>query len=108
MHCQYALAGMHELGLCCDSEEEYMAGYRAANEMATRWWTMAAMQGLGPALDNLVTSGVGEEAERVRELCRRLEKDRPDLVGTSQGMPIYGPAFFQELHAKVFGPLKTR
>ena len=22
MHCQYAIAGMHELGLCCDSEED--------------------------------------------------------------------------------------
>ena len=90
MTCQYALATIQWWGLCCESEEQFSAGRGAAMEEATRWWIAAAMQGCWPALDNLVTSGVGAEAQRATEAFRQLKKERRDLVVSSHGMPVYG------------------
>jgi hypothetical protein len=101
--CQYALATIAWLGLCCESEEEFMAGHATAVEEATRWWVAAATKGYWPALDNLVTSGIGPEAERAREASQLLERARPDLEGTSHGMPVYGLEFFQELSKNLYG-----
>jgi hypothetical protein len=100
--CQYALATIAWLGLCCESEEAFIAGHAASVEEATRWWIAAATQGYWPALDNLVTSGVGPEAQRAREASQSLEQTRPDLVGTSHGMPMYGQEFFQELSKNLY------
>jgi hypothetical protein len=107
MFCQYALASILWLGLCCTSEAEIQAGRAAALEEATRWWTAAAMQGHWPALDNLVTSGVGADAERARESWHQLEQERPDLVGSSHSMPVYGPDFVQELCRRFYGRVIT-
>jgi hypothetical protein len=97
MLCQYALATILSWGLCCASVEEIHAGRATAIEEATRWWSAAAMQGYWPALDNLVTSGVGAEAERARKAWHQLEAEKPDLVGWSHRMPVYGPEFVQEV-----------
>ena len=103
MLCQYALATILWLGLCCESKEQYVAGYDSAREEATRWWIAAATQGFWPALDNLITSGVGTEAQRAREAFDKLESERHDLVGSSRGMPIYGDKFMQELSRRFYG-----
>lgn len=103
MHCQYALASILWLGLCCDSEEDFVRTYSSACEEATRWWVAAARQGFWPALDNLVTSGVGAEAQRARDASRSLESERRDLIGSSQEMPIYGDEFMQELCMRLYG-----
>jgi len=102
MNCQYAIATIHWLGLCCETEEEFLAD-RSARERATRWWIAAAMQGYWPALDNLVTCGVGAEAKRAGEAWDKLKQERPDLIGSSHGMPIYGPEFVQELSRRFYG-----
>jgi len=93
--CQYALATILWLGLCCESEEEFHRGHALAIERATRWWIAAARQGYCPALDNLVGCGVGPEALRARQARRQLEQERPGLVGRSGGMPVYGPEFIE-------------
>ncbi|MDH4082313.1 MAG: hypothetical protein OEV99_05255 [Nitrospira sp.] len=100
---QYALATILWMGFCCESEEQFVAGHAAAMEEATRWWLAAARQGYWPALDNLVTSGVGAEAKRTSEAWNQLEKERGDLVGSSHGMTVYGPEFVQELSRRLFG-----
>jgi hypothetical protein len=79
VNCQYALATIHWLGLCRETEEQFSAGRSAALQAATRWWIAAAMQGFWPALDNLATCGVGEEAKRASEAWCNLEKERPDF-----------------------------
>src|SRR5579871_5996187 len=89
--CQYALASIHAMGLCCESEEEYAAGSASALEQATRWWIEAAKQGYWPALDNLAAAGVGSEADRVHLAWKQLESERCDLVRWSDRMPVYGP-----------------
>lgn len=101
--CQYALATIAWLGLCCESEEEFIASHATAVEEVTRWWVKAATQGYWPALDNLVTSGIGPEAEGAREASQFLKQARPDLVKASHGMPVYGPEFFQELSKNLYG-----
>jgi hypothetical protein len=105
--CQYALATIHWLGLCCESEEQFVTGRVAATEEATRWWIAAATQGFWPALDNLVSDGVGPEAERAREAWRKLGQERRDLVGSSRGMPVYEPKFVQELSRRLYGRVIT-
>jgi len=95
--CQYALAVILWMGLCCESEEEYAASYQALCEEATSWLVAAASQGHEGALDNLVGFGVGPEAERARRIWRQLKRERPELVRTVDGMPLYGPEFLDEL-----------
>lgn len=107
MYCQYALATIHSMGLCCESEQRFLSGHVAAREAATRWWIAAAMQGFWPALDTLVTSGVGPEAQRAREAFRQLDDERRDLAGKAQGMPVYGPEFFLELRRRLYGNAMT-
>lgn len=107
VHCQYALATILSMGLCCESEEQFLAGYTAAQEAATHWWLAAAMQGFWPALDNLVTNGVGAEAQRAKDAWRQLKTERRDLVGSSHGMPVYGPEFVQELSRRFYGRVIT-
>lgn len=96
VRCQYALASIYWQGLCSNAQftrDEYLQ----AIEKATLWWVAAAAQGFWPAIDNLVTSGIGPEAERAKQECRKLEKDRPNLIGRQGNMPVYGPEFMQEL-----------
>ena len=107
MACQYALATILWLGLCCESEEQFVASRGASIAEATRWWIAAARQGFWPALDNLVTSGVGPEAQRAGKAWRQLEQERRDLVGSSHGMPVYGPEFVQGLSRRLYGRVIT-
>lgn len=103
MDCQYALATILSMGLCSTSEEQFLIGHTAAREAATRWWIAAAMQGFGLALDNLVTSGIGPEAQRAREAWRQLNQECRDLTGTSHSMPVYGPVFINKLSKRLYG-----
>lgn len=102
-HCQYAMASIFWLDLCCESEEDWIAGHPARIQEATRWWIAAASQGHVFALDNLVTSGIGPEAERARKASDVLGQERPDLVGTSHNVPVYGPEYFSELSKRLYG-----
>ncbi len=103
MRCQYALATIYWLGFCCDSEEEYHRNYEETIQIATRWWIAAASQGHWGALDNLITCGVGVEADRVKEACRQFEEQNKHLVGWSHNMPVYGPDFMQAVCKTIYG-----
>ena len=103
MGCQYAVATILWLGRCCESEEQMAVSQASACEEASHWWIALAKQGFTPALDNLVTSGVGAEAQRAREAWRSLARERHELVGSSNDMPVYGPEFIQELSRRLYG-----
>ncbi len=107
MRCQYALATIYWLGFCCESEEQYLRDYGEAIKIATRWWIAAASQGHYYALDNLITCGVGAEADSVKEARRQFEEQNKDLVGWSHNMPVYGPDFMQALCKSVYGCVVT-
>lgn len=103
MHCQYAVATILKLGLQCESEAEFADAQAANLEEASRLWLTAARQGHWPALDNLVTSGVGPEADAARRAFQQLAEERPELVGASHGMPVFGPPFMQQLLRQLYG-----
>lgn len=103
MYCQYALATILHMGLNLETEEQFVVAMAEANEAATRWWIAAAKQGFWPAVDNLLTSGVGEEAQRIRDAFDQLEKERKNMVGSSHGMPVYTASIFQELSWRLYG-----
>ncbi len=101
--CQYALATICWLGLCCESEDDQRESQEAAMREATHWWIAAASQGYWPALDNLISQGVGPEADRARIAFREVERERVGLIGRSHDMPVYGPNFIQEVGRRLYG-----
>jgi hypothetical protein len=107
MRSQYAIATILMLGLCCESQDQMALSQASACEEATQWWIALAKQGFTPALDNLVTSGVGVGAQRAREAWRQLARERKELVGSSNGMPVYGPEFIEELSKRLYGRVIT-
>lgn len=103
VRCQYALASISLLGLCCESDEFYQSEHASLCAEATPWLIAAARQGYWPAVDNLATSGVGPEAARISAAFAQLSRERADLVGFAHGMPVYGPPFLEELTRRLFG-----
>lgn len=103
VRCQYALATICLLGLCCESEEAFASEHVSRCEEATPWLIAAARQGYWPAVYNLATSGVGPEAARVSAAFAQLSRERADLVGFAHGMPVYGPPFVEALTRRLFG-----
>jgi len=107
MRCQYAVATILWLGLCCGSEEQMAASQASACAEASHWWIALARQGFTPALDNLVTSGLGTEAQRAREAWRQLARERNELVSSWNDMPVYRPEFMKELSRRLYGRVIT-
>jgi hypothetical protein len=103
LHSQYALATIHLMKLTCASVEEEQQYQQREIEQATRWLVAAARQGCWSAVDNLVSSGVGPEAEHAREGWRKLEAEQPDLIGKQGNIPVYGPSFIKELCRRLYG-----
>lgn len=102
VRCQYALATISRLGLCCESEDALASQHASLCAEATPWLIAAARQGYWPAVDNLATSGGGPEAARVSAAFAQLSRERADLVGFADGMPVYGPSFLEELTRRLF------
>jgi len=93
--CQAALATVLAFGLACATEAEFLETQAESSRRATALWSEAAMQRFWPAFDNLVTCGVGPEGDAAREVARTLATERPDLVGSEEALPLYGPRFMQ-------------
>lgn len=81
---QSYVAGIYMVGYCYTSYAEFERNYeRDAAEMSN-WLVRVSRQGIVIAVDNLITTGVGPEAERVRgiwrEMCGRApDKDRVSI-----------------------------
>lgn len=64
------------LGYCyTSSQEQLVHNHRDAEEMSY-WLERCARQGLVAAVDNLVTCGVGPEAERLRKISSQLFEEQ--------------------------------
>jgi hypothetical protein len=51
-------------------------------------------------VDNLISIGVGDEAERLRKISNIVEKEYPELIQAWDGnpdIPVYLPAFFEKV-----------
>ncbi|HSI96071.1 MAG TPA: hypothetical protein VK938_08295 [Methylophilaceae bacterium] len=100
--CMYAAAMIYSFGLCYDSEHAYLENYSELISLATNWWGEAAAAGYLPAVDNLLTSGVGPLAEKARLMAKQIRIEHKDLIGSSNNMPVYGESFMQELHKRLY------
>jgi hypothetical protein len=98
--CQAALATILAFGLACVTDSEFREQYDSLIRRATSLWVDAAMQRFWLAFDNLATCGVGPEADAARSIVRSLEQENPALVGSQDGLPVYGPEFMQEACAR--------
>jgi len=101
---QYAVATILWLGMRCETQQEQFDHYQASVTEASRWWIAAAKQGHLGALDNLLTSGVGAEADHLRRIAELVQVERPELVSWSDGMPCFGREYFLELFERTYGP----
>lgn len=104
--CQYSLGTMGLLGLCCESKAEWETGLERALEDATHWWVLAAKQGHSWAVDNLVSSGRGPEADRVRVVFAEVKRDRVGVIDDSGGNHICGPEFMEEVTRRLYGVVR--
>ena len=68
MAAHYALATIHMLSLAHSSEKEAVEGEAQDSAQASRWLEGPAASGHLGALDNLLSVGVGPEAERLRSI----------------------------------------
>lgn len=100
--CMYAAAIIYSFSLCYDSEHAYLENYSELISMATDWWGKAAAAGYLPAVDNLLTSGVGPLAEKARLVAKQIESEHNDLIGNTNIMPVYSESFMQELHKRLY------
>jgi hypothetical protein len=92
---QYQIAGLLMLGYRQCSLRECEENYPTEVVQMSSWLERAARQGVVVAVDNLITSGVGAEAERLRKITAEVERDRANgqqyLIGETwrraYGMP---------------------
>ena len=73
---QYHIAGLLMFGYCYESQRECEQNYSTDMVQMSAWLERAARQGVVAAVDNLITSGVGTEAERLRKIFAEIAQDR--------------------------------
>lgn len=73
---QKEIAGLYFGGYLHSSEEEALKHYEGNLQVATFWWLKAIHGGEYPCIHLIAAVGVGEEAERIREV---IEENRSIL-----------------------------
>ena len=71
---------MSLLGYLHDSKQGYESNYERDAAVGSAWLEKAASQGFVAAVDNLVCVGVGDEANRLREISKLVKKEHPYLI----------------------------
>ncbi len=71
---QYAVAAIYMAGYCYTSSEDQLANAEHDLAEMTKWLVRAARQGYLIAVDNLISGGVGPEAERVRSIYNEVQE----------------------------------
>jgi len=94
---QYVLGVIHMLGICQPSEDEFVSEFDNEMSQAQQWLERAARQGHVSAADNLLTLGRGKLSARLSQCFEDLNKEQPQLVGESEGMPVYGTDFMTKV-----------
>jgi len=69
---QYRIANIYMLGYLYDSELKAREHYQEDAIILTKWLILSAKQGVIAALDNLLSNGVGAEAEKIQEIARSM------------------------------------
>jgi len=78
---QYNVATIYLCGYLYSSEEKAIRAYKTDAIVMSEWFERAARSGYVVAIDNLISTGVGHEAERLKDIFSKhkasLEKGIP-------------------------------
>lgn len=99
---QYAVATIYMGGYVYSSQDECFANYENDAKELSSWLEKCARQGFVAAVDNLITVGVGAEAERLRGIARAVESQSV-IPRNEQGMPTYPPSFCEKVWLLAYG-----
>lgn len=99
---QYSVAVLYMNGYLYSTEAEAIANYHKDSIELSGWLVLCARQGFVAAVDNIITSGVGPEAERLRGILREVEAQ--SVIPTEEhGLPVYPPTIFAEVWRRAYG-----
>ena len=91
LEAQHAMASIYLVGMLYPDEETELERRVADRKSMTALLVSAARGGLVGAFDNLVTSGVGDDAEEARRACKEYKKQRKPVWSEQDEMPVYTP-----------------
>jgi hypothetical protein len=99
---QYSVACIYMGGYVYSCQEECIANHDQDTKEFSLWLERCARQGFAAAVDNLITDGVGPEAERLRSICKEAEMWHSVPV-EEHGLPVYPPSLFEETMQIAYG-----
>ena len=94
----FYIGNIYSLGCLFTSQQAAVANYQADIVFATEWWIKAAQQGVAAAWDSVIAMGVGDEADRIRQIYKDHQHDFTHDVAPSEGWL----ADMQKLHGLVY------
>ena len=103
---QYNLGSMYFGGYLYSSRDDYEENYESDVMTGSYWLEKCAKQGFVAAVDTLVVVGVGDEAERLREIYRKVEKEHPEYIQKweeNENIPVILPLLFEEVWKIAYG-----
>ena len=99
---QYSVANIYMCGYLYTTESEAIANHHKDSTEMSGWLERAAQQGFVAAVDNLITNGVGPEAERLRNICREVESQT--VISTEKhGLPVLPASLSEEVWRRAYG-----
>ena len=99
---QYSVASLYMCGYLYSTRDDRMANHDKDAEVFSLWLEKCARQGFVAAVDNLITDGVGVEADRLRRICRAVES-QSFIPHDEQGIPVYPPSICERVWQLAYG-----
>ena len=88
---KYAIASIYLVELIYSNEESKRATVASDRNRMTQLLCECAEDGMVTAFDNLVTSGIGIDAEAARKATKDHERIHPPATDPQLGLPVYSP-----------------
>jgi hypothetical protein len=74
---QYQVAAIYLCSYIYSNEEQAIKNHKSDSVKMSYWFEQAAKNGIVQAIDNLIVSGVGSEAERLRSIYKKYKDVYP-------------------------------
>ena len=103
---QYNLGSIYTGGYQYSIQEEFESNYEADTLEGSKWLEKAARKGFVVAVDNLVVIGLGDEAERLREISKKVKQEHPEFIQKwehDKSLPVILPSFFEKVWKIAYG-----
>ena len=102
---QYNVGIIYLLGYLYSSKEEYDKNFEKDALEGSKWLVKAAKQGFIVAVDNLVSIGVGPEADRLRTISREIGNQHPEYMPIDRDLnvPVVLPPHFEAVWKVAYG-----